>query len=903
MDCLFAATGLGCCNMKNFRSLYVIVVCMGAASVHSATDVAGIECFKSAGFFAPAGGAADRNYPPDRAVKVSHLALDLTPDFKQRTFQGQEIFQFKANGKPVQELSLDAVEMTILSVTSTEEIQGWHATADKLMITFAAPVPTDKEATVTIAYRAQPTKGIYFRTPEMGYKEGDTHLFSQGEAIDARHWYPCFDAPNAKFTTELTCRVPAGMTAVSNGRLVSEEKDPATGLTAFHWSQEQPHVNYLVSVAAGYFKTLEEKHNNVPLAYLTPPSDFKEAPAYFRDTKDIMGFFEEEIGIPYPWAKYDQICVNDFVEGGMENTSATMLTDNGLFTPASENITDGDSLIAHEMAHQWFGDLVTCADWSDIWLNEGFATYYELLYDGHKNGRDSMLYGLYQNARGFTAIEGNDHDTNAIVRRVYGDPMEMFSYLAYPKGAWVLHMLRSELGEDLYRRCIKTYVERHRYGNVVTEDLRKVIEELSGQSYDQFFDQWLYHAHHPELEASYSWDEKGKMAKVTVRQMQKITPNVLLFNFPLTIRFKGKFGTVDRPVVVNEKETDFYFPLESAPRIVRLDPDYTLLTKTTLSLPNDMLYAQLADQEDVVGRLLAIEQLKDKKDQEAVLKLKEALNNDSFYGVRREAASALRSIHTDDALEALLASKHQTDARARLAVVSAIGEFYRDTAYASAHDTLENEKNPYILRDSIIALGNYSQPEVRDVLIKYLNSESFRNQLAVAAVEAIRAQDDPAYIAPLMETLRKREAEFPSRGFASGLDTLAYLARNEEKKDAVREFLLGYVNHKRERIQIAAISALGTLDDSRSIAVLQTFANAAKGSPQQGPAEKAVAELRAGRKPVDDFKNLRQEVADLEKSNREETKEITDLKKQFEAKEAATAKSRSKSKAVKKEGS
>ena len=879
--------------------LGLVAVCVLSASAHDDLDERKIGCFKLASFFAPAEAGADRNYPPDRAVNVSHLALDMTPDFKQRTFQGQVIFQFKPNGKPVQELSLDAVELTIVSVTSTEAIQGWHSTTNKLIITFVTPVPMDTEAGVTITYHAQPTRGIYFRTPEMGYKEGDTHLFSQGEAIDARHWYPCFDAPNAKFTSELTCRVPKGMTAVSNGKLVSEEKDAATGLTAFHWSQEQPHANYLIAVAAGYFKKLEDKHNNVPLAYLTPPSDFNEAATFFRDTQDIMGFFETEIGIPYPWAKYDQVCLNDFVAGGMENTSLTLLTDNELYTEAMENIIDGDELISHEMAHQWFGDLVTCDDWNDIWLNEGFATFYALLYDGHKNGHDSMLYGLYENARQITGVE---NDTNAIVRRVYGDPMDMFSYLAYPKGGWVLHMLRSQLGEDLYRRCIKTYLERHQFGNVVTEDLRKVIEELSGRSYDQFFDQWLYHAHHPELEASYSWDEKSKLAKISLRQAQKTDQNVLLFSFPLTIRFKGKFGTVDRPIQVTDKESVFYFPLESAPQMVRLDPDYTLLAKTTLNLPNDLLYAQLADREDVIGRLLAIEQMKDRKDHETVAKLKEVVNNDPFYGVRVEAARTLQSMHTDEALEALLASTHQPDARVRQRVNSAIDGFYRDTAYASARASLENEKNPLILRNSITALGKYAQPEVRDLLIKFLNSESYRNMLAGAAIDAIRSQDDPAYIAPLLETLRTRQANFRTSGIRNDLDTLAYLARNEEKKDAVREFLLGYVNDKRQSVQVAAIRALGTLGDPKAIAVLQTFASADKGSPPQQPAEKAVADLRAARKPVDDFKNLRQEVLDLEKANREESKELQDLKKQFEAREPAPAKSKSKSKPAKKDG-
>src|SRR5206468_8614209 len=169
------------------------------------------------------------------------------------------------------------------------------------------------------------------------------------------------------------------------------------------------------------------------------------------------------------------------------------------------------------------------------------------LYEGRKNGRDAMLYELYQRARNITGIP---NDTNAIVRRTYDSPREMFSYLAYPKGGWVLHMLRSQLGEDLYRRCIKTYLERRQFDNVVTEDLRAVIEELTGRSFDQFFDQWLYHAHHPELEVSYSWDESTSLAKLTVRQTQKMNENVELFSFPLTVRFKGKLGTVDKAVQV-----------------------------------------------------------------------------------------------------------------------------------------------------------------------------------------------------------------------------------------------------------------------------------------------------------------------------------------------------------------
>ena len=853
------------------------------ATLRANDDLTEIECIKLASFFAPIDSPDYLKYAPDREVEVLHLALDVTPDFLKRTVAGKAILRFKPLVKPVDEIKLDAVELAVESVTATEKIQAYQVTEDKLIITFAAPIPAEKEVTVTVVYHAEPTDGLFFRTPEMGYKPGDTHLFSQGEEISARHWYPCFDSPNEKFTSEVTCRVPEGMSVVSNGKLVSEENDPATGLMASHWSQEQPHANYLITLVAGYFKKVVGKHKNTPLAFLTPPSEFKEAGNSFKDTEDIMEFFEKEIGVPYPWAKYYQICVNDFVAGGMENTSATTLTDSTLFTEATENIHSSESLVAHEMAHQWFGDLVTCKDWSHIWLNEGAATYYQVLYAGHKNGRDSLLYNLRGNARQVFAMQ---NDTNAIVRRNFEDAHDMFGTLAYPKGGWVLHMLRSQLGEEMYRRCVKTYLERHRYGNVVTEDLRKVIEEMTGRSYDQFFDQWLYHAHYPELEISQSWNEKSKLEKISVRQTQKLGNNVGLFNFPLTVRFKGKSGTVDKVIQVTSLAEDFYLPLESAPESVRIDPEYTLLAKINFNVPTPMLYAQLADKDDLIGRFMAIEQLSERKDKEAVAKLKAALNNDSFYGVRTEAARGLRSIHTDEALEALLDSMKQSDARVRHEVVATLGGFYRDTVYEKARAVLDHEKNPVITAEAIRSLGGYAKPEVHDLLLKFMNTDSYHNEVGDAAVAAMRSQDDPAYIAPLMETLTKREMEFTGRGFAQGLGTLAYLARHEEKKTAVREFLTPLVNHKKRGVRLAAISALGTLGDAKAIAMLQTFTTSTKGGAEQATAERAIAELRADRKPADDFKNLRGEVMDLQKTNRELRKELDDLKKKVEAKDA-----------------
>ena len=408
-----------------------------------------------------------------------------------------------------------------------------------------------------------------------------------------------------------------------------------------------------------------------------------------------------------------------------------------------------------------------------------------------------------------------------------------------------------------------------------------MIEELSGRSFDQFFDQWVYHAHFPEIEAAYSWDQKSKLAKLSIKQVQKLSENVLLFNFPLTVRFKGKSGTTDRTIVVKEKEEDFYFALAEAPEIVRIDPEYALLSKVNFKLPNAMLYAQLADKEDMVGRLMAIEQLAEKKDQETVKKLKHALENDPFYGVRIEAAKALQTIHSDEALEALLASK-PSDARVRNQVAASIGGFFATNAFARATDSIATEKNPEIRAHWIRALGNRPGDQTRSILVGLLEAESYRNTLADAAISAMRTQDDPYYIRPLQAALQKREAEFTTRGFAAGLDALASLSRNEKERDAVRDYLTGYVNHQRKGIQLGAIAALGTLEDPKANAILATFTSGTKESDERKAAEKALRAIRAADNPSDNLKGLREEILDLKKESRETKRELEALRKKFE---------------------
>ena len=821
-----------------------------------------------------------RQYAPSREIDITHLILDVTPDFNHGSIQGTATLRWAPIAKPLRQLRLDAVDLHIQSVTASEPVQAWQTTDAQLEITFSSPVPADKAAEVIIRYSATPRKGMYFRTPQEGYSAEDSHLWTQGEPTEARHWFPSFDAPNEKFTSEVICHVPKDMIALSNGRQLSAELDPATGLRRFHWLQDKPHVNYLIALAAGHLKGIEDKYRDIPLALYTRASQINNARNTLDGTSDMMAFFEKEIGVPYPWDKYYQVAVTDYHWGGMENTTLTVLNEGTLYPDGFETLRSSESLVAHELAHQWFGDLVTCKDWSHLWLNEGFATYYDALYRGNKHGQDELLYIMYQSAKGITAVAD---DRLPIVHRGFSAPEEQFSFRAYPKGSWILHMLRHQLGEELYRKCIRTYVERHKFGVVETEDLVRVIEEFSGRSFDAFFDQYVYHAQQPDLKITYAWLEPEKLAKLSIQQNQTVGPEVLLFQLPIKFRFIGKFGQIDREWNLKEKNGEFYASLPEQPQSVRFDPNFSLLAKVSFEVPFPLLEAQITNATDLIGRLEAISQLAQKKDAASVRLLQQVLTKDGFYGARLEASKALRAIDTPEARTALQSGLVQSDARVRAQVLSDYTRPYREESLGQALQTLTQEKNPDIQAAAIRTLGAYSRPQMRDILVAFLNTNSYRAVLSEAACEAIRQQADPSTIPLLLAALKTNRTVWPTSVFGRGLEALAFLGKLQESKTELREFLLTFLDRQIEQLQAPAIRALGQLGDPAAIPALDKFMDLPKSSRPRQAAEAALAELRAQRKPSLDLGDLRDHLLSLQQENRDLKREMETLKKKVEA--------------------
>ncbi|MDB6070059.1 MAG: Peptidase rane alanine aminopeptidase [Verrucomicrobiales bacterium] len=816
-----------------------------------------------------------RKYARDRLVDIRHLALEVTPDFKARSLTGKVTIFFTPIAAELSTLSLDSVDLSIDEVTAAgAKVADRQVTEDQLLVHFAQPVPAGQEVSVTVSYHAQPENGLHFRTTEMGYPAGDDQVWSQGEAENHRFWFPCYDYPNERFSSEVTCRVPAGMEVISNGSLVAKTPE-AGGLVSWHWLQKQPHVNYLIALGAGYFSKLESKVGDLPISLFVPPSEKDQAAPAFRDTQAIMTFFQKEIGVPFPWDKYDQVYCHDFLAGGMENTSCSFMAGSMLFPAEVGKLDTVHPLDAHEMAHQWFGDLLTCRDWAHLWLNEGFASYYTLLYEEEKNGRDGFLAALHSSAD--QVIRSNDR--RPIVWRDYGEPMQQFDSRAYPKGAWVLHMLRSQLGKSLYQKAIRLYIERHRNGIVTTDDLQEIMEEVSGRSFDQFFDQWVHHGGVPELKAEYSWDAGLKQARVLIKQTQKTDADVLLFKLPVPVRFvvPGEGGPTvhDFNVTVSIAEEAFQFSLPAQPEMVRLDPELTVLAKWDFNPPQEMLKRQLKS--DFESRWKALESFADKKDEASVKLLLEIATTDAHHAIRVEAVEALAKAGTPSARAALISLLGQEDERVRLAAVRGVAALYHPEALAALTGMLEKEKNPIIVSRIVSSFAAWPQQDA----MAFLNRGSYHEMIASSAVSALRGQNRRDAVPALLTWLGGPGRALPQREFGQALDSLAFLSR-DAAESGVQPFLTNLLTDNREVVRSAAARALGQLRDPRSLAALRNV-SAVRNDPAAAAAGEAIGKIEAAMSAPVQTQEAWKKVQDLTQKTEELEKKLEKLENRGKA--------------------
>ena len=758
---------------------------------------------------------ARRHPPTERTVDVEHMKVSIRLYQGSKRIRGEVEITFRPLQEALSEVSLDCAELEVKKVTHPDgKPYRFRQEKHKLLIQCDPPLSDKGSETIRIHYEGAPRKGLYFVEPDDAYPDKPRQIWSQGEPEETRYWIPCHDYPNDRATSEMIVSVPRPYKVISNGKLV-EVTDNGDGTQAFHWREEVPHVSYLTSLVVGEYSELEDKAGDVRISYYVPRKDEDLARNSFGRTPEMMKFFAEKIGVPYPYEKYSQVTVHDFMWGGMENISATTLSQRTLHRKRSRPLADSDGLVAHELAHQWWGDLLTCRSWAHIWLNEGFATYFTSLWFEKDRGLDDFRY----RARGHqkaTIEEDSSRYRRPVVQEVFTDPINLFDSHSYQKGASVLHMLRFVLGEEGFGKGIKEYARRHRAALVETEDLRRAMEEATGKDLTLFFRQWLYQAGHPKFRVSWDWDQESSMVELRVSQVHVTDETTPLFDTPVAIELDcGKESKTFR-LRVRDREQVYYLPAESRPLMVRFDKGGWLLKELEFDKgPKEVLY-QLSSDDDVTGRLFAIELLEETNPFDGGYEaLGKAVVMDPFWGVRSEAARALGKWGGKKGVDHLSRALQDDDARVRQAAVTALGKVKEDRALALIRSVFAGDANDYVEAAAALALGEFHDKGVEEELLRGLDRESHQDVIRSNIVRALGNLGGEKILSVLLA-----EAEYgkppPSRRAAIGA-----LKEFAGKEEAVRDRLVGFLQDRFIWARRSAADVLADVGDDGAVQGLQ----------------------------------------------------------------------------------
>ncbi|MBK9438506.1 MAG: hypothetical protein IPN51_11090 [Chloracidobacterium sp.] len=714
------------------------------------------------------------NWIRSRTIDVKHIDIDLRFDWDKEQAFGVTAVTF-APFADTDKFALDAAMMTINSVklAGGGNLQYAYEAAkgnDNLEITLDRVYSAGEDVKVVIDYATNYVnkvddnetaigsfgRGLRFIKPTADDPNKPRQIWSQGESEFNRYWFPSYDTPNDFRTTDMRATVAKPFTVVGNGKLV-ETKENADGTRTFHWKMEQPYSNYLTSIVVSETTPVIQDFDGVPVYNYGYPNETKEVAATVRNLPATMRFFSQITGVRYPYAKYSQAFVEEF-GGGMENISATTQIEEMIHDERELLDTDSESLQSHELAHQWFGDYVTCRDWGQIWLNESFATYMQAMWTEKLKGHDEFIYTEIRNNQDATIGAWRQGNRRPIVTKYYANKDAMFDTYAYPGGGSVLHMLRKHLGDRAFYASLKHYLTQNAHQPVSTEELRIAIEETTGQSMDWFFDQWLYRMGHPVFEITQNYDEAKKELTLNVKQTQKLDlnneyPQTKYFQTYVDVAVDNK---VERVWLKPQEENVLTFKSATKPKLVNFDYEGTLLKEMTFEKSAEDLFYQMANDKDPVGRHWAMAQLASKSTSEAdkakfITALIKTAENDPFWQVRRDALAEIANIYLPNAMPGQEIPAIKLDANVEAAVIrltkakqlqikgdamELLGET-RDKKYADIFVANLNDPSYRIIGQASMALARVKDPRAYDALIKLTKTPSWKGRIQIAGLKAL----------------------------------------------------------------------------------------------------------------------------------------------------------------------
>jgi aminopeptidase N len=687
-----------------------------------------------------------------RTYDLQHQSTTVRFDWQTHAVIGSTTLTIAGlpNAAPLRTAVIDAGDMRIRSVKSEGAVLHFDYSDNRLAIQLPRALTSDQKVSFTVEYEGvNRTKGAYFRPAK--------HIvWTQGETEDNRYWVPTYDFPNDKTTWEFYIWTRKGERALSNGSLAGSR---AVGDSIeWHWVQDKPASTYLMTCVIGDYVVLQDTPwRNVPIGYWTYPDSVEAARRGFARTPQAVDVFSRKTGVAYPWAKYDQIVIPEFQYGGMENVSATSQNDAEILHPVwSEPQANSIDLMSHELGHQWFGDLLTTKSWAHIWLNEGFATFMEEIFHEENFGADEGAYDrlLAQEQ----AIAGDRRARRPIVwGKWVNDPIEVFfTGHIYQKGATVLQMLRHQFGDSVFWRSINHYATAHAYDNVVSDDLRRAFEETTGGDLRPFFDQWVYGAGFPVFQVTSNYDRAANRLIIDAREVQARDSLTGFFDVDVDVEARTDSGVVRFVVPVRNGVGEAGANLKAPPRSIRWNKGNWVLALTDFPRSTSMLQYELVYDDDVLGRIEAVEALAERpSDRNAIDALRRAARNDRFWAVRaravdalgewgrdssRATASPIRGITTD-----LVTTTRDTDPRVRESAARALGGMV--LTGTAARDVgirlrqIARDDPNYIVRGAALAADirlekNAALPVARQLMAADLWENVIRRP-AVAALKAI----------------------------------------------------------------------------------------------------------------------------------------------------------------------
>ena len=693
---------------------------------------------------------------PAKINSLVHTKLDVKFDYKKAYMYGKEWVTLKPYAYPTDSLTLDAKGMdikTVALVNGTKNIP-LKFTYDSLAlkINLNRTYKAGEAYTIYIDYTSKPNelkvkgsaaisdaKGLYFINPDSTIKGKPVQIWTQGESESSSAWFPTIDHPSQKTTEEITMTVPSKYVTLSNGALISQNKN-SDGTRTDTWKMDKPHSPYLFMMAVGDFKIYHDKWKNTPVDYYLEPAYAPYAKEIFGKTPAMIDFYSKKLGIDYPWNKYAQIVVRDYVSGAMENTTATLHGSYVQQTPRELlDGSTGEETIAHELFHQWFGDYVTTESWSNLSVNESFADFSETLWAEHSEGKDAGDAHNYQAMQSYLADPTSK--SKNLIRFHYKDKEDMFDVVTYQKGGRILNMLRNYLGEDVFFKGLNIYLTQNAFGNGEAQQLRLALEKASGRDLNWFFNQWYYGAGNPDLTINYKWNEGSKTETVYLSQTQK--DSVFILPMKIDVYSNGKKET--HQYWMNNKSDSISYQLSSKPDLVNVDADKILLVRKTDNKSIEEFAFQYKKAGLYVDRLEAMNSaIKNIKEPIAQQLLLVSLL-DPYYGLRIKAIKAIKLDDPDlgkPAIPAVISlAKNDASTLVRAAAIESLASLNEKSYMPLFEESLKNQS--YAISGAALNAINNLDADQAYILAKSLEKDS-KSNLATAIMNIYIAKGNEA---------------------------------------------------------------------------------------------------------------------------------------------------------------